>query len=77
MDTAPGAGIWLAPALHRNPEAASWELIHVARKCDDIREVHDRSYPLHLSSDRGFCSEVDVRGRHERCCTRGFGRSMT
>jgi hypothetical protein len=36
VDTAIGAGIWQAPALHQNPEATSWKLIPVVRMCGDI-----------------------------------------
>jgi hypothetical protein len=43
VDTAPGARIWRAPALHRNSGVA-WELIPVARTCGDIREFYNRSY---------------------------------
>jgi hypothetical protein len=36
------------------------------KSCDDLQEAYDRSYPLHPPSGQGSCTEVDVRGRHER-----------
>jgi hypothetical protein len=47
VDIALVVGIWRALALHRNVEAASWELIPVACMCGDIQEVYDRSYSPH------------------------------
>jgi hypothetical protein len=66
VDRASSAGFQRAPALHRDPKATVWELIPLACTCGDLRESYDRSYPLHPSSGHGSCTEVDVRGRHER-----------
>jgi hypothetical protein len=44
---------------------------------DHLREANDRSYSLHPSRGRGYHTEVDIRGRHERGCTRSFGAAMT
>jgi hypothetical protein len=39
--------------------------------------VNDRSYLSHLSRGRGYHTEVEIRGRHERGCMRSFGAAMT
>jgi hypothetical protein len=66
-----------APTLHRNSEATSWELVPLAGTCGDLRDAYDRSYPLHPPGGRGFYTEVDIRGRHERGSLRSFGYSTT
>jgi hypothetical protein len=45
--------------------------------CGDLWEAYNRSYPPHSPSGRGPCTEVDVRGRHERGNPRSFGCSTT
>jgi hypothetical protein len=70
VDTAPIAGIWQAPALRRNTEAALREHIHAARAGGHLRVVYDQLYP---PVDRGCLSEVDNRGRYEICYTRSSG----
>jgi hypothetical protein len=41
------------------------------------KRLHDRSYSPHPSRGRGYRTEVDVRGRHERGYTRSFGTATT
>jgi hypothetical protein len=65
------------PLLHRNPEAASWELIPLACTCGDFWEACSRLYLPHLTSGRGSYTEVDIWGRHERGSPRSLGCSVT
>jgi hypothetical protein len=65
------------PTFHRCPEAASRELIPLACVGDHLREANHRSYLPHLSRGRGYHTEVDIRGRHERGCMRSFGAATT
>jgi hypothetical protein len=66
VNHASSAGFQRAPAPRQNPEAAAWKLVPVVCTCVVVREAYDRSYLPHRSSGRGSCTEVDIRGRHER-----------
>jgi hypothetical protein len=65
-DRAFGAGFQRAPGLHRDPEVVVWKLVPLSCTCGDLREAYDRSYPPYPPSGRGSCTEVDIRGQHER-----------
>jgi hypothetical protein len=41
----------------------------MARTEGHLQEAYDQSYPAYLLGDRGFRTEVDVRGRHAGCYT--------
>jgi hypothetical protein len=66
VNCASSTGFQQAPALHRDPKAAAWKLVPLAYTCGDLQEAYDRSYMSHPPSGRGSCTEVDVRGWHER-----------
>jgi hypothetical protein len=70
-------GLYGPCSWHWCPEAASQELVPLVCACDHLREANDRSYLMHLSRGQGYHTEVDIRGRHERGCTRSFGAAMT
>jgi hypothetical protein len=48
------------------------ELIPLVCAGDHLREANDRSYSSHPSCGRGYHTEVDNQGRHERGCTRAL-----
>jgi hypothetical protein len=52
-------------------------LVPLVCVCDHLQQAYDRPYLPHLPCDRGFHTEVDVRGRHERGSPRRFGCSVT